>query len=363
MDELKFDLWLMKLDIASTIKNRLTDCLGSSEEVYNADRKTLLDTNMVDEEHADLIIADKKVTDPDKLYEEFKKYDQKLITRRDKGFPEKLKTIPNAPYGLFYIGNLPSSYDKCVAIVGARRCSEYGRSTAYNLAKELTKRGYIIVSGMALGIDNASHQGALSEDGVSVAVFGCGVDICYPRGNIGTYTTITKRGAVISENYPETKPIAYNFPPRNRIISALANQVVIIEARERSGSLITADFALSQGRDVYALPGRICDSLSGGCNRLLEQGAGIITSIPDFINNIEDVRISTLYNEEESTDNAFSSEEDREVYNSLDFYPKSIEDVVRETNLELLNVLSAIMNLCSMGYIREAFVNQYIRLK
>lgn len=366
MDEdlLKYELWLSKLDISNTSKNRLSDCMNDSRNIYYASKSQLLATNMIDERIADRIIDDREKCDVDRLYNEFKGYNQRLITRRMNSYPDKLKNIQNAPYALFCIGDMPKSFDKCVSIVGARRCSEYGRYAATNLAETLSKRGYIVVSGMALGIDNAAHIGALNEDGITVAVLGCGVDICYPRNNINSYVEIKKKGAIISEFYPETKPVSYNFPTRNRIISALSNQVVVVEAKEKSGSLITADFALEQGKDIYAFPGRITDTLSAGCNRLIEQGAGIITSIEDFVNGLDDVQINTLYTPAEINCQNFSLEkEDLLVYSCLDFYPKDIEEVMKETNLEMISVLNSLMNLCEKKIIKEAFVNQYVRIK
>lgn len=363
-DLLKYELWFTKLDITNTIKNRLSDTLGNAKNIYNASKSELLATNMIEDKVADGIIENRNKCDINKLYDDFISYEQNLITRSMSHFPEKLKSIQNAPYGLFYIGNLPKYFDKCVSIVGARRCSEYGRWAAKEIAASLSKRGYIIVSGMALGIDNEAHVGALSEDGITVAVLGCGVDICYPRNNIDTYVRIQKKGVILSEFYPGTKPVNYNFPSRNRIISALSNQVVVIEAKEKSGSLITADYALEQGKDVYALPGRISDLLSGGCNRLIEQGAGIITSVSDFVNNLDDVQINTLYTDSIiNCQNFFLEKEDLLVYSCLDFYPKDIESIIIESNLDMMQVLSSIMNLCEKKLIKEAFVNQYVRIK
>lgn len=362
--DIKYELWLTRIDITNTAKNRLTDCLGNAEKVYNSTKTELLSTNMIDEAVADRIIESKDIERINLLYDDFKKLDQSLLTRSMIQFPEKLKKITNAPYGLFYIGDFPNNFDKCISIVGARRCSQYGKCMATEIAYELTKRGYIIVSGMALGIDNAAHEGALKADGITVAVLGCGVDICYPRGNINTYVDIKKKGVIISEQFPKTEPINYNFPSRNRIISALSNQVVIIEAREKSGSLITADFALEQGKDIYALPGRITDTLSGGCNKLIEQGAGIITSVSDFINCIDTVQINTLYTGKDTNcQNLFLEKDDLLVYSCLDFYPKGIEEILAMSNLEMMNVLDSLMNLCEMKLIKEAFVNQYVRIK
>lgn len=366
MDEdlLKYELWFSKLDITNTSKNRLSDCMKDSRNIYNASKSQLLATNMVDEKIADRIISDREKCDVIDLYNKFKSYDQRLITRIMDNYPEKLKNIQNAPYALFCVGEMPESFDKCVSIVGARGCSEYGRFAATKLAEMLSRRGYIVVSGMALGIDNAAHIGALKEGGITVAVLGCGVDICYPRNNINTYVDIKKKGAIISEFYPETKPVSYNFPTRNRIISALSNQVVVVEAKDKSGSLITADYALEQGKDIYAIPGRITDTLSYGCNKLINQGAGIITSVDDFVNGLDEVQINTLYTPHEiNCQNFFLEKEDLLVYSCLDFYPKNIEEVIKETNLEMISVLNSLMNLCEKKIIKEAFVNQYVRIK
>ena len=363
-DLLKYELWFTKLDISNTSKNRLSDCLYNAKNIYNSNKTQLLSTNIINEKVADKIIDNKDNLDIDKLYDKFQSYNQKLVTRPMEHFPEKLKVISNAPYGIFYIGTFPEKFDKCVSIVGARRCSEYGRWAAKEIAGALARRGYIIVSGMAQGIDNESHIGALNEDGITVAVLGCGVDICYPRNNINTYVQIQKKGAIISEFYPGTKPVSYNFPSRNRIISALSNQVVVIEAKEKSGSLITADYALEQGKDIYALPGRISDLLSHGCNRLIEQGAGIITSVSDFVNALDDVQINTLYTGSlMNCQNFLLEKEDLLVYSCLDFYPKDIERIIAESNLEMMQVLNSIMNLCDKKLIKEVFVNQYVRIK
>lgn len=361
---IKYELWLTRLDIANNYKNRIVDCFGDAKKVYDASKSDLLASGVIDDKIADIIVSSRDDELIDKTYQEFLSYNQGLITRPMVNYPDKLRVIRNSPYGLFYIGHFPEDFRKCVSIVGARRCSEYGRWAAKEIAYTLSPKGYTIVSGMALGIDNASHEGALRAKGRTVAVLGCGVDICYPRDNINTYVDIQKEGAIISEQYPGTVPMNFNFPTRNRIISALSNQVVVIEARLRSGSLITADFALEQGKDIYALPGRINDSLSAGCNALIEQGAGIITSIEGFVNNLEEIEINTLLVEDnDNIQNLFLEKEDLLVYSILDFYPKGIEEIIEKTNLDMILVLNSIMNLCKLNLAKEVFVNQYIKIK
>lgn len=173
------------------------------------------------------------------------------------------------PYGLFVKGELPNPNAPAVAIIGARRCTHHGGIIAEHTAAELTRAGILIISGLAIGIDSCSHQGALSAGGKTYAVMGCGPDICYPSSHRNLYEQIASHGGILSEYPPgrEVRP-AY-FPLRNRIISGLADLVLVVEARERSGSLITVDQALEQGREVMAVPGRPDDPLSVGCNRLI----------------------------------------------------------------------------------------------
>ena len=204
------------------------------------------------------------------------------VERGDALYPEKMKQLTSMPQTLYYAGSLPDGGAPSVAIVGARLCSPYGRDTAYEFGRILAREGVQIISGMAAGIDGYAQTGALDAGGRSFAVLGSGVDICYPRSNGTLYRRLLKEGGILSEQPPGTKPYPYHFPSRNRIISALADLVLIVEAKSRSGSLITVDFALSQGRTVFAVPGRVGDLLSDGCNYLIAQGAGIAWS-PDAI--------------------------------------------------------------------------------
>ena len=205
-----------------------------------------------------------------------------FVSIEEDWYPEKLRYIPDPPYGLFYIGKLPLSHRPCVALIGARECSRYGLQQAERFGAVLASAGIQIVSGLARGIDGAAGRAA-AACGLSYAVMGCGPDICYPQENLEIYDMIARSGGILSEYVPGTEPRPGMFPLRNRIISGLADAVVVLEARRKSGSLITADQALEQGRDVYALPGRVSDGLSDGCNQLIRQGAEIICSPEDLI--------------------------------------------------------------------------------
>ncbi len=208
---------------------------------------------------------------------EERKKNIRTIHRGDEDYPERLQILPDRPDKIYVLGELPGNRPS-VAIVGARMCSHYGRIQAHAFGRALAEAGIQVISGMALGIDCYAQEGALDGGGKTFAVLGCGADICYPKSNFSTYTEIQKHGGILSEEEPGTLPLSYNFPKRNRIISALSDIVLVVEAREKSGSLITVDFALEQGKTVFALPGRVGDTLSDGCNHLIAQGAGIACS-------------------------------------------------------------------------------------
>ncbi len=194
-------------------------------------------------------------------------------------YPARLKELPGMPKQLYYIGRFPDDDKPTAAIVGARLCSPYGRIQAFNYGKFLSEHGVQVISGMAAGIDAEGHKGALEGGTPTFAVLGNGVDICYPSSSRGIYRRIPeKNGGIISEYEPGTKGRAYYFPARNRIISGLADLVLVVEAKEKSGSLITAACALEQGKMVYAIPGAVNDALSRGCHKLIYDGAGIAYS-------------------------------------------------------------------------------------
>ncbi len=204
----------------------------------------------------------------------------------ESNYPKRLLTIPDAPYALFCMGALPEDVLPAVAIIGARECSSYGAFVASELGKYLGERGLQVISGMARGIDSISQGAALKAGGSSFGVLGCGVDVCYPKSSQALYQKLKQSGGVISTYYPGVQPIASNFPPRNRVVSGLSDAIVVVEAREKSGTLITVDMALEQGKEVFVVPGRVNDRLSDGCNRLLKQGAGVFLTPAEFVAEI-----------------------------------------------------------------------------
>lgn len=262
----------------------------------------------------------------------------------DKDYPQRLKCLSDRPKELYYIGKLPADDIPSVAIIGARNCSGYGRQMAREFAIELAAAGIQIISGMARGVDGIAGRAALMAGGSSYAVLGSGVDVCYPRENAELYEELMSKGGVISELAPGYPAMAANFPRRNRIISGLADAVLVIEARERSGTLITVNMALEQGREVYALPGRITDSLSYGCNRLISEGA--VPAIRPYelteqiISRFGNKGIKTAKENGQDKDNmrypnadhdkSFMTVNEREVLGVLDYRPKTASEIFYE---------------------------------
>ena len=207
------------------------------------------------------------------------------LTINLKQYPNKLKQIYDPPAKIYILGNKELLYKKSVAIVGARKSTIYGRKIAYNISKELNKKGVVIISGLALGIDTYAHLGAL--EGGTIAVLGSGIDKIYPKENIELARKIVKNGGCIISEYPiGTMPQKQYFPQRNRIISGLSNGVLVVEATKKSGALITADFALEQGKEVFAVPGDITRTESEGCNELIKDGAILVASEKEILENI-----------------------------------------------------------------------------
>ncbi len=315
----------------------------------------------------------------------------RFITPEDTYYPARLRHLYDMPQGLYVSGRVPEDERPSAAIVGARNCSHYGEELSFVLARELCSRGVNIISGMALGIDGEAHRGALasihersdnrrmqpvdspdnltdehsgrlcgdmsgyaSAVGGTYAILGCGVDICYPRTNSDIFH---QSDGIISEFPPGTQPVASNFPMRNRIISGLADMVIVVEARFRSGSLITADQALEQGRDVYAVPGRITDSLSKGCNELIRQGAGIITDPMEFVENLFPKQKEILSKHKKNEFTLALSEE--KVYSCLDFNPTHLGTIVNLTGFSTQDTVSILMQLMMKELVTETSKNYY----
>lgn len=356
---MNYSYWFANIaGIGNRAKNKLILAAGSAEELYFLPESQLKKIPDVDAGTIDRLMQARS-SGFQSEYEKLCEAGITFLTLENEEYPGRLREIPDSPYALYVKGRLPDEHKKCIAIVGARMCSEYGRAVALQLARKLASHGICVISGMARGIDTAGHTGALEADGITCAVLGCGVDICYPKSNEQLYRNILEKGCILSEYPPGTPPQPALFPQRNRIISGLSDIVIVVEARERSGSLITADQALEQGRDVYAVPGRIYDSLSAGCNELIRQGAGILSNIEDFVKELEISGINEY--RQENFENLLLEKEESLVYSCVDLRPRSVEELLQKTKLSMPVLAQILAQLQQKGFITETFKNYYIR--
>lgn len=243
-------------------------------------------------------LCDKDLTEALKIIDFCQKRDVFLLPYDSPNYPKRLRRIPDFPVLLYGRGALPTiDNEVAIATVGTRRYTEYGQQNAYVISRDMARAGAVVVSGMASGIDTFCHRGALDALGYTIAVLGCGIDVVYPKSNRDLMEEIAQNGTVLTEYPPHTEPAGYHFPKRNRIISALSLGTLVIEADEKSGAMITARLALEQGRDLFSLPGNIGESTSLGTNRLIKEGARMVTGALDILNEYESLFPTKIHSE------------------------------------------------------------------
>lgn len=362
-------IWLSNLQFLSynEIDNLISVYDGDIEKMY-------LDTNIstitqnLSSKKKDLYIKSKNKNTLNGQLKYIVENNIEVITYNDKKYPRSLKNIYDPPYTIYCKGVTELLNSGCgVAIVGARKCSEYGRNVVNYIVNGLCGYDIPIISGMAKGIDGEAHRVCIRYGKPTIAVLGCGIDIIYPKENVDIAQSITKEGCIISEFPIGTKPFASNFPRRNRIISGLSSDVVVIEAKYRSGSLITANIAIEQGKNVYAVPGDIFREESMGCNELIQQGAFALynknlifdTSIEirEFLNlkTNDDLYLKN----QECSDNI--QKQSIKIINKLD-YPKDVYELSRDTNIDIIEMNRMLTNLEIDGVIGKNYMNKYYKV-
>lgn len=295
--------------------------------------------------------------DPKRLEEDYLHLSSRGISfvgQKNPRFPARLLKIQRCPFGLFFIGNLPENEKLSIAIVGARSATPAGQEMARYFGKILAYNGIQVISGFAMGIDGNAHRGALEGSQKTWGVMGCGLNICYPKENIGLFETMKTHGGLLSEFTLDEQPLAWHFPYRNRIISGLSDGILVVEARQRSGSLITVQTGLDQGKDVFAIPGRPFDSLSAGCNSLIDEGAKLVTKPEDILEEYH------LTNKKPPQRQLTLNSREKDVYEALCLDTKSIEQIARETGLGYAQTAKALTALTQKGLARSIGKNYYM---
>ena len=281
-------IWFSLLDSLKPLqKKKLLDVFGNPKNIFKAQKSELENLKFIKESNINEIFQKRNIL-LIKRYEEYiTKNNIRIITIMDKEYPDKLKNIYDPPIILFTKGNINLLNDTSIAVIGCRKATRYGMNMAKKMSYDLSMKNIVIVSGMAKGIDGMAHIGAL-KSGKTIAVLGSGVDYPYPYENINIYKEIIKNnGLIVSEFIVGTRPNDKNFPQRNRIISGLSDGIFVIEAKKKSGTMITVDFALEQGKNVYVLPGNVSSLNSEGTNELIKQGAKIVTCAEDIIEDLD----------------------------------------------------------------------------
>ena len=354
--------WINNIEGIGNAKIRhLLEAFESPMEVYNADWRRLSRIPSLNENDIKNILSKELRKINEEKYHRHIEKGIKIVFPFEEDYPLKLQELYDKPFILYYKGELPKKDRLSVAIIGSRKCTEYGRYNARELGRILSLANVNVISGLAYGIDSEAHRGAIMSGRSTYAILAGDVNRCYPYSNYNLYMDIVGNGGVISEFGLDKPTVPGMFPLRNRIVSGLSDAVIVVEAGQKSGSLITVSHALNQNRLVYALPGRINDVQSEGCNRLIAEGAGIIVSYSELL---EELGLSTDENKVcEKNIIALASDEKMLYSLLLDFVPKSLETIIGLTDMSPKAVLTALLGLELKGYIKEISKNFYVRIE
>ena len=340
--------------VGSTLIKRLLDRFKTPEAVFHAPTKELLRIEGLGEK----VVGEIRKGPLEKMVEReltlLKEVGGTILTLKDDTYPKRLKDIYDPPALLYVRGELKREDELAVSIVGSRKTSPYGRWITEKVSQELARHGVTIISGMARGIDSLAHWGAISGGGRTIAVLGCGVDVIYPSENRKLFEKIIEQGAILSEFPMGSPPEGGHFPRRNRIISGLSLGVVVVQAGERSGSLITAGYALEQGREVFAVPGNVGAEGSRGTNKLIKEGAKVVESSEDILEEIlpQWSKEGNIEPKVESPGQDLTGEE-RILYELLGETPLHIDEMIRESRIDPGGVSSLLLNLELKGLITQ----------
>ena len=337
----------------------LIDRFGSLETAWLAGIPALQQSGL-DKRALQNLLEARESLDLDREAAKLEQAGVQALTWDDDGYPARLREIPDPPPLLYVRGSLLPADDFAVAVVGTRLATAYGKEVARQLATGLARNGVTVISGLARGIDLIAHQAALDAGGRTIAVLGCGVDIVYPPEARRISEEIVQHGALLSDYPLGTRVDAKNFPPRNRIISGMTLGTVVVEADFSSGALITASFALDQGRDVFAVPGSINSKASHGTNKLIQQGAKLVTCVEDIL---EELQLEHAVQQQETRASLPEDETERTLWNALSQEPLHVDDLRRTLDLPVSTISSTLILMELKGLARHVGGMNYIRIE
>ncbi len=357
MESLRYWVGFSLIDGIGPVKfKRLLDHFGDMQIAWEASKTELLHAGL-DAKASEAVVTRRGHINLDREMEKIQRLQVKVITLSDTDYPELLRHLYAPPPLLYVKGTILPEDQWAVAVVGTRRSTMYGREATERIVSDMARSQVTIVSGLAKGVDSHAHRTALETGGRTIAVLGSGVDVIYPSENANLARAIVEHGAVISEYPLGTKPEAVNFPPRNRIISGLSLGTVVIEAGETSGALITADFALEQGRDVFAVPGGIFWPKSVGTNRLISQGAKLVGSAQDIL---EELNLSMVGEQLEMRELLPENETEAAIMRLVSSVPCHIDELGRNSGLPISAISSTLAMMELKGMVRQVGGMNYV---
>lgn len=360
MDEGIYLLWLTRLDGLGPVKQKaLLGAFGNGGGVYGASPEQLRCVPGISEHNLSVLTKNRDLDETAAFAKSLDEKGIRVVTICDSFYPDLLREIHDPPVLLYLLGSLPDEGMPKVSLIGARRCTDYGLRAARDLSRSLAANGVVVVSGMASGIDSMAHKGAIEGGGLTVAVLGCGVDVCYPSENRDLRRQILENGCLISEYPPEEKPLPGYFPARNRIISGLSRITVVTEAAKRSGTLITVGQALDQGREVMAVPGNINSRQSEGTNSMIKDGAGVVTEADDILRALGIERKARRTDKPNRSANLAHNE--KIVYDLVGPAPVYLDEIIEKSNSQAQTINYILMMLELRGLIRKLPGQRYVR--
>jgi DNA processing protein len=345
--------------IGSVRFKQLTDFFGSAQAAWEAPPVGWLSAGISQKVVSQFILVRQQV-DLDLVMEKASVNGVEILTWQDADYPRRLKEIDQSPPVLFVKGSISVEDDWAVAVVGTRRVTPYGRQVADELGRYLAQNGITVVSGLARGVDAITHQAALQAGGRTFAVMGSGVDVIYPPEHRKLAGDITRQGALISDYPLGTQPDGVNFPPRNRIISGLSLATVVVEAGEKSGALITAEFAVDQGRDVFAVPGSILAAQSEGTNHLIEQGARPLLRMNEIL---EALKLEQIPEKQQVRKLAPMTSDEKKLLTNLSSEPVHIDQLCELTGLPITDVSATLTMMELKGFVSQVGGMNYVAMR